>query len=272
MLFHKARKLVLYLQRYCKKGIAKHLLSKKTIFGLALKTSISAPAIQYVAVVKNVREVTLFGIANLAFWRERLNLEKLLPFDHDGKADLAISATELRWMGVRTKELTFSISVCVAQAPTMLAGSYLIHAFNSSRLFAAMERTLFQTPYYMGDIQVEDRLPSSFRLRNTGAIVLDASMSSQIPLSQSIDEMWEGTIFLPHGQTKAGPGKLFHAKLGGLTEVYPFSPSIDTLVLKPTREGILPWLIESEFSAKEWRIRHAAIHARSNTFKRSVES
>jgi hypothetical protein len=229
----------------------------------------SNPIHPYVAVVDNVKEVTLYGAAELGYWREYLEQQNLFPFDDRGKAALFISGTELRWMGVRTRELAFSLSVCTTQYASKPDGSYLIHAFNSSRLFAFMERTLFQTPYDAGEIQVEEHVPSSFRLLDREKIALNASMSGKALLSRGVDELWEGAIFLPRNMTVKGPGNLFYARLGGLTEAYHFSTSTDTFVLKPDQNVALRRLVESSYVGKEWRIRNNATHARSKTYMRS---
>jgi len=44
-------------------------------------------AVRYVADLNHVREVSLHGTADLAFWKDRLAPEGLSPAEHDGRAD-----------------------------------------------------------------------------------------------------------------------------------------------------------------------------------------
>ena len=43
---------------------------------------------RYVAKVSRVREVSLLGSADLAFWRERLKTEDLVPAEREGMAQV----------------------------------------------------------------------------------------------------------------------------------------------------------------------------------------
>ncbi|MBI5029855.1 MAG: hypothetical protein HZB51_04960 [Chloroflexi bacterium] len=226
--------------------------------------------IQYVAEIKHVKEVTLYGVANLEFWQNCLKPENLIPFQEDGKAHLFISATELVYMGIKFREVSFSVYVADPKEVSKHGGFYLIHAFNSSRLFAFSERTMFQTPYYHGTIQVKASIPSEFKLMDASDVALKAKMSGVVPCSKSENELWEGPIFLPKYISKGNSsGGVFYAKLGGLTETYPFSPSMDTLEFKPTQNAdVIRWLVESKFMVKEWRVRQDAEHAKSKTYRR----
>jgi hypothetical protein len=223
--------------------------------------------IQYAAVVDHVREVTLFGTADWGFWQERLRTEGLRPYSRDGRAELMIIATDLKWMGIRFNELSISVATGAGDAVSVRDGAFLVRAFNSSRLLAFAERTFFQTPYYPASVQVEDRVPCFFKLSEAGEGVLSAGMSGTAPRARSGDELWQGAVHLP---TKPGSRRsLFFVKLSGQTEIYPFDSSSDALELKPPPgDNVLRWLAESNFAALEWHIRRDAVHAKSKTYKR----
>ena len=228
---------------------------------------------KYVAELSHVREVSLLGWADLAFWAERLRAEGLTPVEHDGRAHVLVLACDSKFFGVRFRELSFSIDV---RRPDKSEGSdaaYLVQAFNSSRFFAWSERTWFSTPYHHGTIDVDVVLPASVRLELEGQIVFSTTMStdSSTPTrkpSRSGLDGWDGPIFLPsskHGQGTSG--RLFFAKIQGETQAYPFAPA-DTLTLRPSSgHPILQALIDSHFVAHEWLIRGDATHAKSKTFR-----
>lgn len=223
--------------------------------------------IQYAAVIKSVKEVALFGTADLGFWQERLRTEDLPPYSRKGQAELMIIATDLKWMGIRFNELSISVAVGASHDASVRDGAFLVRAFNSSRLLAFAERTFFQTPYYPASIRVEDRVPCFFKLNEGGEGVFSARMSGTAPRARSEDELWQGAIHLP---TKPGARRShFFVKLSGQTEVYPFDSSSDVLELKPPPDdNALRWLAESNFAAQEWRVRRDAVHAKSKTYPR----
>ena len=171
-------------------------------------------------------------------------------------------------MGRRTNELTIGLVVCERPAADSPDALYLVEAFNSSRLFAWIERTFFSTPYCPGRIRVGDRIPAQIQLEDRAGTMLGIQMAAKATPVASQDELWQGKIYLPRRKADAQQsGKYFVAKLGGRTEVYPFVPDADTLQLF-AREAchVFQWLLESNLVAKEWRIRSNAVHARSKTF------
>jgi hypothetical protein len=236
-----------------------------------LSTPISYCDTRFIVEVENVKEVTLAAEADLAYWQERLKEEALFPFDNHGKAELLISATDLRSMGRRTNELTIGLAVCERQAADSQDGLYLVHAFNSSRLFAWIERTFFRTPYYHGRIHLEDQIPSMIQLSDAHGLAVDIQMSGQSAPAFGRDELWQGAIFLPSDNIRSQePGRYFVAKLAGYTDIYPYSPALDSLKLVLRKEHpVFQWLIESNLVGREWRIRRNAVHARSRTFHRA---
>jgi len=221
---------------------------------------------KYIAVVANIKEVILSGIADLDFWREHLKLHALVPFSEDGRAHLLISATKLTWMSMPSRELTISVAVTTREDANTLDGFYLAHASNSSSMLAWMERAFFQTPYYPATIEVAEEMPARFKLSQAQNDWLVAQMGKPQSRPQRADELWQGAIFLPRDATSKQPGNFFYASLGGATDAYPFSPSLDTFELKPQPDTPLRWLSDSNFTGKEWRIRANATHARSKTF------
>jgi hypothetical protein len=136
-------------------------MQTKTSVPPSLAPRSSRPAIKYVAEVSPVKEVTLHGLADLSFWQEQLAAEGLTPLAQDGKAQLFISATEARFKGIRFRECLIGIHVQRVNAePDDMPAMFLLHAWNSLRLFAWIERTLFGTPYYPGQIKVEPKQPT----------------------------------------------------------------------------------------------------------------
>src|SRR5688572_579796 len=100
--------------------------------------------ITYVAELQHVREVSLLGTADLAYWEERLASHGLQAADHDGRAKILIIAAEGKYLGLRFRELSFSVVAYeLDEKLRRRDGAFLVQAFNSSRLFAFCERTLF---------------------------------------------------------------------------------------------------------------------------------
>ncbi len=225
-------------------------------------------AIKYVADLKHVREVSLLGTADLAFWEGRLREEGLAPAAQDGKAQLLVIAAAAKYLGLPFREVSFSVLVAGhAQA------AFLVRAFNSSRLFAFCERAFFSTPYHPGDVRVSAAVPTSVEVSAGGALFraemqADASALAREP-SRSGEDGWQGPVFLPGG--RGGKGNLFFARLHGHTRAYPFLPSRDAVTVRPAPgAGALQALVDSPFAGKEWVIREDAEHAKSKTYRRAA--
>lgn len=231
--------------------------------------------VKYIAEVRVAHEVALLGSADLDYWTEKLAGQRLVPREVDGRAELAIGAMESRWMGVRFRELTIAVSVLggtpAGDSPTVDApATYLLRAFNSSALFAWIERTAFQTPYVKGAVRVQTSPPAGICLDQEGVATLRLERGGTEPGAPAVDELWEGAIYLP---TKAGGrgarGRVFYARLSGPAVICPFDPSRDVQAFVPhAREPVLGWLVESGFAGRQWHIRDNAVHARSKTFRR----
>ncbi len=222
---------------------------------------------KYAAVLPHVREIALLGTSDLAFWKDRLAEDDLSPVDFGGRAHVLIGAMESRFLGVRFREL--SITVFARRDSGGRDGLFLALAYNSSHLFAAVERAVFSTPYRHGRIRVNTGLPGSIALFEGLEAALDATMAPDGSASRREpirvgDDGWDGPIFLP----RDGPsGKWFYAEVGGHTRVYPFLPTGDQVTVGPGRsQDAFRRIIEAGFSGQEWSIREDARHARTKTF------
>lgn len=235
--------------------------------GMSRSNVVTNTAIQYAAVIHNVREVILAGVADLAYWREALKWEGFFPFNADGSAEILISAPRLVWMGLRFCELSIGIAVAKRDGAAQPDGMLLVHAYNSSRLLAWSERAFFGTPYYAADIQVATDMPVSFSVGQDGAAkhLLAAHMAAQPPLLRSGDEHWAGPVFLPRGQADA-KRKYFMAQLSGETHTYRFDIGSDVFELNSAAPNdLVARLRDSGFTPCEWRVRQSALHAKSRT-------
>ena len=223
--------------------------------------------------IANVREVTLLGTADLAFWKERLQSERLFPTSAGGSAEILIGASEMKFMGVRFRELILSVFVCDDEDGPARDGVFLAHAFNSFWPFALIERTWFRTPYCHGCIQVDPSLPASFQLGTNEDVLLHAEMGADLAARKPLrsgKEGWEGPIHLPNARPEnPNEARLFLGKIGGPTEAYAFDEACDHLTLKPAKP-ILQMLLDSHFRGREWLIRPNATHGKSKTIRRNA--
>lgn len=89
--------------------------------------------------------------------------------------------------------------------------------------------------------------------------------------TRSGEESWEGVVFLPGCRRCSGVcGRLFLARMKGVTIAYPFLSEEDTISIRPPQEApLLGLLLQSEFQAEEWLVRVDATHGQSDTYKRS---
>jgi hypothetical protein len=236
----------------------------------------SNTAVKYVAELAHVREVSLLGTADLAFWKGRLLKEDLVPAEDEGKAQLLIVAADSKFMGVRFREVSFSVLVSRHDEGTRRDAAFLVHAFNSCWSFAFCERVFFSTPYQYGDVRVAASLPPSIQLIKGSEVVFLAKMQADAPAprrepSRSGEDGWEGPVFLPGDQRrKVYQGNFFFAKIRGHTRTYPFLHPEDSITARPSRDSqILQALIDSHFAGTAWAIREDATHAKSRTYKRS---
>ncbi|MYB95083.1 hypothetical protein F4054_10430 [Candidatus Poribacteria bacterium] len=222
----------------------------------------SNPTLKYVADLYNVKEVTLYGTADLSFWEAVLHKENLFPYHEVDKAVLLISAMDAKWRGFKFREFVIAVAVSDTEDGTRLDGYYLPYAFNSSKFLAFSERVFFRIPYFHANIRLENKLPASIKLQDRTEVLLHARMS--IPNTPPMVEYleWEGPIFLPRNRGK------FFAVLAGEADLYPFSPETDQFELKPSaRHQIFQQLIDSNFVGSVWSLRNKSRHAKSKTYK-----
>lgn len=227
------------------------------------------PPTNYQTVVENVREVSLVGHANAAPWREGLAREGLYPYLHEGRVELRLMAATMRYMGVHFGELSISVVVCDEPTGTSQDGAFLVKAFNSVRLFAWIERTLFSTPYHWADVQVKSQGSVQVSVADESGLLFQAEKSSAPTAPPQNDLDWEGVVYLPHLNGKQAGGKQFFAKLSGPTQRYPFSPT-DTLNF-PTHpsDEVIRRLVESNFQGSTWLVRNGATHFKSKSYNRA---
>jgi hypothetical protein len=249
----------------------------KNVSGGTLSVYIMNNTVKWAAELANVREVSLLGTADPAFWKDRLMKEDLLPAERDGQAQLLIVAADSKFMGVRFRELSFSVLVCQQENGNRQDGACLMRAFNSCRFFAFCERVFFSTPYYHGDVRVLASFPASIHLVKKGEVLFRAEMRADTPgpgrepLRRGEDG-WEGPVFLPGSRRGKGcQGNLFFARIRGHTQTYSFLPAQDSVTLRPAPDiEVLQAFLDSHFVAKEWAVREDATHAKSKTYKRNV--
>jgi hypothetical protein len=225
---------------------------------------------KYIAEIHGAHEVSLRGTADYEYWKDRLAHEELAPIRIHDRAQILLSAVELKWMGVRFSELSVSISVHEIDDPTK-SGIYLAAAFNTSKLFTFFERHWFHTPYHHAQVNVIACEPWSFQLTDGEGILLKARRHGMTQPTET-HTAWEGPIYLPHRPVAARKRfQVFFARLSGATEIVPFDSSQDSNQLAPSkRNPIFQSLLDSRFTAIEWRVRSNATHARSKTYNRGV--
>jgi len=231
--------------------------------------------IKWAAELVDVEEASVLGVADLAYWKDRLGQSDLVPAEREGKAQILIIAGAGRFAGVRFRELSFSVLVARSGQGPGRGAAYLIQAINSCRLFAFCERTFFSTPYSHGDVRLTGLHPAAIELAQNGRVVFrvqmqKASLAESREPSSCGEDAWEGAIFLPdqHKQD-ASSRKMFFARIRGYTKRYPFLRDRDLLQIEPSSEtSVLQALMDSHFVPAEWVLREKATHAKSKTYKR----
>lgn len=90
------------------------------------------------------------------------------------------------------------------------------------------------------------------------------SGASRLP-SRTGPDGWEGAVYLPESRGRRG---VCFAQVKGRTRVYPFVRTEDVLTITPSADAeALRALLDSQFSAQEWRVRADATHGKSKTFR-----
>ncbi|HZN60727.1 MAG TPA: hypothetical protein VFD71_21815 [Planctomycetota bacterium] len=230
---------------------------------------------RYIARLTHVREVSLRGSADLAFWERRLRSEGLAPVPRAAKAEIVVLAAAARFAGKAFTEVSFSVAASEMETAEGTDGVFLIQAFNSSRLLTFCERVFFSTPYVHAECFASASAPVQIRVAMRGGAVFSAQQGSGDEqgrdLSRKEVERSELSIFLPRTRPHKGRrGGMFHALLEGPLRTYAFQPGADTMILRPPA-GPSPIrdLVESGFAAEEWSVREDGEHARSATRRRN---
>jgi hypothetical protein len=226
-------------------------------------------AIKYVAEIDHVHEVSLRGEALVEPWATELAVLNLRAVCAGDCVAMMLSATSARFRGMRFRE--FSISVLAREVETGAEGWYLAHAFNSSRFFAWVERTMFATPYYFGAIEVNAMAPARVNVTAREACIrvsMASNTTERVPMRRG-PESWEGPLFLPtRTNAKAAQRKWFYARLSGDADVYAFAPSKDVVTISPAPQWpALAKLAAADFHGTEWLLRTNAFHAKSRTYE-----
>ncbi|MDB5173273.1 MAG: hypothetical protein JWN51_2046 [Phycisphaerales bacterium] len=235
--------------------------------------------VKYVAQLKHVREVSLLGTADLAYWNDHLAADGHRAAERDGYAQIKIISADGRFAGIRFRELSVSVLITPPNNRPGREAAFLVQAFNSSRMFAFCERTFFATPYAHGDVRVSVSSPVSIHLNMRGEILFSAQMQSlpstpERTTTLSADQQWEGPVFLPNGYRRIGrDSRFFFARIAGYTRTFPFDPSTDVLTFAPSeRCHAFRALADSRFVAKEWTVREDAVHCKSKTYRSAAMS
>lgn len=168
-------------------------------------------------------------VDDLAFWKDRLAHEELVPAQRDGQAQILITAADSRFKGIRFREVSFCLLVSLPEDPARSDAAFLLQAYNSSRFFAFCERVFFSTPYDHARVRVETSHPCRISVAQGGEEIFRAAMPGEstaiaraaLPVA---DDGWEGPVFLPRRQA-AGARRVFFARINGRTRKYAFPSS-----------------------------------------------
>ena len=215
----------------------------------------------FISAITGVREVALAATADLAYWRGKLRSEALVPYDDDGRASLLLTAIAAKFRGIPFRELSISVLVSDDGGATP-AGAYLAHAYNSSRLLAFAERVLFQTPYHLAQLTMDERLPARMSVSRGERVLFSAQMSDKATPGREEDALFDGPIYLPGGR------QVFYARLSGRGQRYAFDAADQMTIQRSPDDPIFGQLLDSDIKGKEWLVRAGAIHARSKTYRR----
>jgi hypothetical protein len=227
---------------------------------------------KWAAKLDHVQEVSILGSADLGFWQQQLAGESLAPVNREGRASILIVSAAGRFMGVRFREVSVSVFV----APAEVTSHFLVRAFSSCSVFAFCERLFFSTPYVGAQVGVVAEIPTAICVTRRGRSLFHASMrptdtnATRMP-TREFDESLLARVYVPNRRNSASRhAKMFFARIGGRTKVYPFLAGVDTLVIDPQEHGD-PFhrLVESAFVPETWMVRSSASHAKSKTYLRS---
>jgi len=226
---------------------------------------------KFVATLPHVREVSLLGRADLAYWEKRLQAEDLYPANIDGQAGILIGATDSVYLGKAFREFTICVLSSRRHDEPAPEGVFLVQAINSVRFFAWVERTCFATPYFHGVVELKPALPASVKMTFQNQVVFAAQMGDSASRSpETMDYGFSGPVFLPRNrQRSTAASKFFYARIQGQTTVIPFDPRLDQLELgTASADSCVESLRASRFTVTHWHLRPDAQHAKAKTLSR----
>ena len=222
--------------------------------------------VKYIDQLEKVRELVLFGAADLSWWRDRLVREGLEPLEVGGLAQVAVTGLDARWMGLPFRDISVAVTArCLSDKAE--AGHFLARAFNASRFLSGVERWWFHLPYqYRADLRVKSGNPASMRLGDD----LLAELGHREPAAEPVPEKemgFRGPLFLPMS-TDQTRRRWFMVNIHGLTSTFNFDSTRDRFEIgSGCSDPILAALPASQFRGIQWHVRQSATHARSKTFQ-----
>lgn len=215
-------------------------------------------ATPYVTIVEPVLEVTLICRGDAAPWRQSLVREGISLPPQQEEVEIILSAVETKYMGVIFRELSVSLRLDDTQV-------FLVHAFNSNRFFAWVERAWFRTPYYYGKLVVA---PHYIQLSDNGQPHLEARLAESAAALECRTESNEWQIRLPAALRKeSSKVHYFNARLEGDTQYYATLPNPPMLVFGSGLPASLLPLQASKLMVEKWLVRERAKHSKSQTLE-----
>ncbi|MCB9838085.1 MAG: hypothetical protein H6813_02000 [Phycisphaeraceae bacterium] len=227
-----------------------------------------------IATITDVREIGIEGEADPAPWRPILEPLGLIAAVSDERVPVHCNTLSARWMGVRFREAIVVVEVFADRGGERTRAVFLDFAFQSSRLFACIERHRFRTGFQHAVIESRIAGAEGFSVRSGGEPILTASVAPGARSRERDDLVWEQPIYLPSRRSALrGLRDVFHARISGDSLVFPFDPDSDRFEHAPgDRHPALSRLAEGGFRPLRWRTRAASTHSRSGTEREDVPS
>lgn len=100
--------------------------------------------VKWAAELTGVEEVSVLGVADWGYWKDRLRQADQVPAERDGKARILIVAAAARFAWVGFRELSFSVLVSQAGQRSWPESGYLIQAIHAKS--KTYKRGDFQEP------------------------------------------------------------------------------------------------------------------------------
>ncbi len=211
--------------------------------------------VKYIAQLKGVRELGLFGAADLSWWTDHLTGEGLEPVEVDGHAQVLVTGLDARWLAWPFRDL--SVAVAARRSGSDETGIFFARAFNSSRFLVFFERRWFKLPYSRNAVRVELGDSSSMRLGRDDLLAVLGRREPAPPKEMG----YTGPLFLP-GR------RWLMVNIFGLTSTFEFDDDRDRFeVSSECADPVLAGLRASQFRGVCWHVRQSATHERSKTFK-----